>query len=74
MEKLIKILSEVRPDLDFETEVDLVDAGTLDSFDMVSIVAAIAEAYGVEIKGKDLTPANFNSAKAIFELIDRSTG
>ena len=71
MEKLIKILSEVRPDLDFETEVNLVDGGTLDSFDMVSIVAAISEAYGVDIKGKDLTPANFNSAKAILELINK---
>lgn len=71
MEKLIKILSEVRPDLDFETETQLVDSGVLDSFDMVSIVAAISETYGVDIKGKDLTPANFNSAKAILELINK---
>jgi len=71
MEKLIKLLSEVRPDLDFEKETRLVDDGTLDSFDMVSIIAAISDAYGVDIKGKDLTPANFNSANAILELINK---
>lgn len=70
MEKLVKVLSEVRPDLDFNAEAKLVDDGILDSFDMVSIVAAISETYGVEIKGKDLTPANFNSASAILALIE----
>jgi len=38
---------------------------------MVLIIAAISENYGVEIKGTDLTPANFNSAVAILELINK---
>lgn len=71
MEKLIKILNEVRPDIDFDKETLLVDEGILDSFDMVSIVAAISETYGVSIKGKDFKPSNFNSAKAILELINK---
>ena len=71
MEKLMTILSEIRPDLDFENDTNLVDGGSLDSFDMVLIIAAISENYGVEIKGTDLTPANFNSAVAILELINK---
>lgn len=71
MEKLLKVLNDIRPDIDFENETNLIDGGYLDSFDMVSIISAISENYGVEIKGSDLTPANFNNAKAILNLINK---
>ena len=69
MDKLMRILSELRSDIDFETEDALIDGGMLDSFDIVTLVAEIDDAFGIEIPAEALIPEYFNSAKAIFALI-----
>ena len=69
MKKLFKILSEIRPDVDFVNEERLVDDGILDSFDIVSIISEVDDAFGVAIRITELKPENFNSANAIFKLI-----
>ena len=71
MDKLMRILSELSSDIDFETEDALIDGGMLDSFDIVTLVAEIDDAFGIEIPAEALIPENFNSAKAIFALIQR---
>ena len=71
MDKLMKILSEINPDIDFETEDALIDGGILDSFDIVTLVAEIDDAFGVAIPAEALIPENFNSARAILSLIRR---
>lgn len=71
MDKLIRILTELNPDIDFETEDALVDRGMLVSFDIVTLVAEIDDIYGIEIPAEELVPENFNSAKALYALIKR---
>ena len=71
MDKLIPILRDLHPDIDFETEDRLIDGGILDSFDVVTIVAEIDDTFGVEIPAEELTPENFNSAKALYALVQR---
>ena len=71
MEQLIKIMSEIRPDLDFEKEAKLIDDDILDSFDIISIVSEVNEQFGIEINVNDLLPENFNSAAALYELITK---
>ncbi|MBD5520962.1 MAG: acyl carrier protein [Lachnospiraceae bacterium] len=71
MEQLLKIMSEIRPDVDFEKETQLIDGDILDSFDIISIVGEVNEQFQVEINVNDLLPENFNSAKALFELIQK---
>ena len=71
MEKIIKILRSIRPDIDFLNEEHLVDNGKLDSFDIIAIVGEINEFYEVKIGVEDLIPENFNSADAILKLIHR---
>lgn len=71
MEKLMEILEDFRPDVDFENAVALIDDKILDSFDVVTLVGEIREAYDVEIGVNDLVPENFNSAGRIWALIDR---
>ena len=71
MDKLMKILWEINPDIDFETEDALIDGGMLDSFDIVTLVAEIDDAFGIEIPSEALIPENFNSAKAILALIQQ---
>ena len=71
MDKLMRILSELRDDIDFEAEDALIDGGVLDSFDIVTLVTEIDDAFGIEIPAEALIPENFNSAGAIFDLIQR---
>lgn len=71
MEKLLKLLKGVRPDVDFENETALIDDGLLDSFDVVSIISEIDDVFGVQIRINELDPDNFNSAEAIWNLIQK---
>ena len=71
MDKLMRILSELSSDIDFETEDALIDGGILDSFDIVTLVAELDDTFGVEIPAEAMIPENFNSAKAIFALIQQ---
>lgn len=69
MEKLLKILEEIRPDVDFKGNQKLIDDGILDSFDIVSLVGDINDEFDVEITAVHLVSENFNSAEAIWKLI-----
>ena len=69
MEELMEILQDLHPDVDFETEEYLIDRGILDSMDIVSLISEINDAFEVTITAKDIVPANFNSAQALYELI-----
>ena len=71
MEKLLKILKGIRPDVDFENEKALIDDGILDSFDVVSIISELDDEFGVQIKITELDPENFNSAESIWALIQK---
>lgn len=71
METLLKILAELRPDVEFEGNKELVDSGELDSFDIVSLVGELCEAYEIEIGAEDIVPENFNSVEAIMALVTR---
>lgn len=71
MEKLLNLLSEIRPDVDFTTETELIDDGILDSMDVVSIISEIDDVFDVQIRITELDPENFNSAEAIWNLIQR---
>jgi len=74
MDKLMKILTELRPDVDFETSDKLIDDGILDSFDIVTLVGELNEAFDVDIGVEDLKPENFNSTADILRLIDNLNG
>ncbi len=71
MEELFEILEDIRSDVDFHTETELVDGGILGSFDILSIIGDISDAFDVEISPVDIVPDNFNSANAMWELIQR---
>ena len=70
-EQLLDLLNQMHPEVDFETAEGLIDRKVLTSFDVVSIVAELSETYGVELGAVDIVPENFNSARALFALIQR---
>ncbi len=69
MERLEQILKDIRPDIDI-TSKSFVDDGFLDSFDIVTLVSEIVDAFDVELSANDIIPENFNSATAIMNLIN----
>ena len=71
MEALLEILSDLHPEVDFETCDTLIDDEILDSFDIVSLIAEISNGFDVTISAKDIIPDNFNSAQALWALIER---
>ena len=71
MEKLLEILTELHPEVDFETCTTLIDDKILDSFDIVTIVAEIDAEFDVAISAEELIPENFNSAQALYALVEK---
>ena len=69
MEQLLEILKGIRRDVDFENETALIDDGILDSFDVVAIISELDDAFDVQIRITELDPDNFNSAEAIWALV-----
>ena len=71
MEKLIEILEDLQPEVDYENTEDLIDGRYLDSLTILSLVSEIEDEFDVEIPTVEIVPANFNSAKKIWALIER---
>ncbi len=71
MDKLIEILSDLHPDVDFTVEDGLVDNGILDSLDIVTLITEINDKFDVSIPAEEIIPENFNSAEALYALIER---
>lgn len=69
-EKIIKILSEIRPEFDFTQEgIDFIEEGMIDSFDLVTLVSELDNAFGISIDGVDIVSDNFCSVDAIANLL-----
>ncbi len=70
MDKILEILKDIRPEVDFNEETNLVDGGILDSFDIVSIISELNDAFDINIRVTDLKQENFNSLEAICKLVE----
>ena len=71
MEDVISILKGLHPEVDYEMEDALIDKIILDSFDIVTLVGELMDEFDIEIGAEHMTPENFNSAEAIYELVTR---
>ena len=71
MTELLEILENLHPEVDFDTCTTLIDDKILDSFDIVTLVAEIDAEFDVAIPAEELVPENFNSAKALYDLIEK---
>lgn len=69
-EKILSILSDMRPDIEFETEEGLISDGLLESFDLIQLIATLENEFGVEIGNKNITKENFDSLDRIVSLME----
>ncbi len=71
MNKLIAILTDLHPDVDFATRQGLIENGILNSLDIVSIITEVNDQFDVQIPAEEIMPENFDSAEALWALICR---
>ena len=43
MEELMELLASLKPEIDFETEKELIDDGLLESFDVITLIAELED-------------------------------
>ena len=72
MEKLLKILKRVKPEVDFIENNNLIDKGILDSIDIVTIFSEIEMEYLIEFDPEEIDPDNFQSVLTMLEMIEKT--
>ena len=70
-EAVVEMLEDVKEGIDYDAVDDLVDGKRLDSFDIIAIVNAANDEFDVAIPAPEIVPANFNSARALHEMLVR---
>ena len=70
-EKILKILSEEFPDVDFTASDALVDDGILDSLTITGIIATLTMEFGITIPYEEIIEENFNSIKGLADMVTR---
>ena len=71
METLLEILNDIDDTVDWENETALIDDRILDSFGVISLIPDLEDQFEVEIDASEIVPENFNSADAMWKMIQR---
>ena len=71
MEELLDILDEIDDSIDYENEKALIDDHLLDSFSIITLVSELEDHFDIEIDAAEMTPENFNSAEALWAMVQR---
>lgn len=69
MEKVVEILSSLKSGVDFSTAEGIVTNKIIDSIDIASLISMIEEEFDVEIGMEYMENENFDSAQAIWEMV-----
>ena len=69
--KILELLREECPDIDFNTDAELVSDGILDSLSITTIIAALTLEFEITIPYEEITEENFNSVKAMSDMVER---
>lgn len=71
MERLIEILEDINPDIDYENCENIIDAHLLDSLSVIALVAELEDEYDITIPTVEIIPDNFNSVNKMMSMIER---
>lgn len=70
-DKVLDALCEVNEEIRDNQDKDLLDAGILTSFDIVSMMMELEDMFGIQISAKDVIPDNFRDVDSVVKLIER---
>ncbi len=69
MEKLMELLSNIKPEIDFNVSKNLIDDGKLDSIELFEIIIAIEDEFSIKIDPDQIDPDNFQSVETMWRMI-----
>ena len=74
MERITGVLDDMmngQEDVDCD---DFLEAGLLDSMDVMDLVEKLEEEFDIEISGRDIIPEKFKNVESIVKLIESYVG
>ena len=71
MEKLLEILEEIKPGVDYENIDTLINDHYLDSLSILSLISELEDEFDIVIPTVEIIPYNFNSVKSMMALINK---
>ena len=71
METFLEILNDIDDTVNWEDETALIDDRILDSFGVISLISELEDQFEIEIDASEIVPENFNSADAMWKMIQR---
>ena len=71
METLLENLNDIDDTVNWEDETALIDDRILDSFGVISLISELEDQFEIEIDASEIVPENFNSADAMWKMIQR---
>ena len=69
MEELLEALKRANGKVDYLSSKKLVTDKIIDSIDITSILAELEETFDIEISMEYITPENFDSVEAMWEMV-----
>ena len=73
-EKVLALLKEEIPEVDFTESDALVDDGILDSLLITQVIAVLTMEFGIEIPYEEIIEENFNSIAGLAAMVKRLQG
>ena len=70
-EKVLALLQEEYPDIDFTSSDALVDDGILDSLTLTGIIASLTMEFGITIPYEEIIEENFNSIDGMAAMVEK---
>ncbi len=70
-EKILELLKEEYPEIDFTASDELVDDGILDSMTLTGIIAALSMEFDITIPYEEIIEENFNSIAGMAKMVER---
>lgn len=71
-DRIIHILTQIRPEYDFTKSVNFIEEGLLDSFDVFNLVNSLDQEFSISIDGMDIRAENFSSVEKITSLLQKN--
>ena len=69
MDKIIEILEELVPGVDFHNKTGLASDGVIPSLLLLNLISELEDEFDIDIDISDVVMENFDSVEAIWDLV-----
>ena len=70
--RILEMLSEIKPEQNFAESDNYVEDGILDSFDIIELITMLEDEFDISIDGMDILPEFFSNFEQIEKLVKKS--